>query len=187
MLYQLELLRFQKKKVVDIVKPTVQRGAWYAHSESVLQAMLCSKLEEERRFAVKKILNIRGQGDDETQVGDNRVRYRITPDINWKATKLANLIEWKEGTTEPVLTCHLTTKQVKQFVVSPMIVPDWPSHTQSVERLVKRVTEASGHVYSHARRDAYIRGQEVSAQLMSSNRSKQDMVGLVRFRRPSNI
>jgi hypothetical protein len=186
-LYQLELLRFQKKKVVDIVKPTVQRGAWYAHSESVLQAMLCSEVAEERKFAVDKIVNIRGHGEDDTQVGDNSVRYRITPDINWKSTKLADLIKWKENVTEPALTCHLTTTQVKQFVVKPMIVPDWPSHTQSVERLVKKVTEAAGHVYSHARRDAYIRGQEVSAELMSSNRSKQDMVGMVRFRKASNI
>ena len=63
MLYQLELLRFQKKKVLDIVKPTVQRGAWYAHPESVLQAMLCSEVNEERKFAFDMILNIMGEGD----------------------------------------------------------------------------------------------------------------------------
>ena len=82
---------------------------------------------------------------------------------------------------------HLTTEQVKQFATQPMTVPDWPSHTQSVERLVKKVTEAAGHVYSHARRDAYIRGQEASAELMSSNRSKQDMVAMAKFRKAGNV
>ena len=130
-LYQLELLRFQKKKVLDIVKPTVQRGAWYAHSESVLQAMLCSEVDEERRFAIDMILKIRGEGEDDNQVGDTSVRYRITPKVTWKAAKLTDLIDWNENVTEPVLTCNLTTKQVKQFAAQPMTVPDWPSHTQS--------------------------------------------------------
>ena len=153
----------------------------------MLKAMLCSEVDEERKFAIEMILKIRGEGDDDNQVGDTSVRYRITPEVNWKATKLAGLIDWKESVTEPVLTCTLTTEQVKQFAAQPMTVPDWPSHTQSVERLVKKVTEAAGHVYSHARRDAYIRGQEASAELMSSNRSKQDMVGMVKFRKAGNV
>ena len=55
-LFQLELLRLQSKKTLDIVMPTVRRGAWYAHSESVLQAMLCSDVEEGWKFAVDKIV-----------------------------------------------------------------------------------------------------------------------------------
>ena len=181
-LYQLELLRSQNKKVIGIVMPTVKRGAWYAHPESVLQTMLCSEVEQERRFAVDKIVELRGEGDEDTQVGDRSVRDRKAHDINEHATKLADLIDWSEKLTEPPLTCSLTTKNIKEFVASPMKVPDWPSHTQSVERLVKRVTEASAHVYSHGRRDGYIRSQEASAELMSKNRSKQDMVSLVKFR-----
>lgn len=110
------------------------------------------------------------------------MRDRKTLVINEHATKLADLIDWSEKLTEPPLTCSLTTKNIKKFVASPMKVPDWPSHTQSVERLVKRVTEASAHVYSHGTRDGYIRSQEASAELMSRNRSKQDMVFLVKFR-----
>lgn len=181
-LYQLELLRSQDKKVIDIVMPTVKRGAWYAHPESVLQTMLCSEVEQERRFAVEKIVELRGEGDEDTQVGDRSLRDRKARDINEHATKLADLIDWSETLTEPPLTCSLTTKNIKEFVASSMKVPDWPSHTQSVERLVKRVTEASAHVYSHERRDGYIRSQEASAGLMSTNRSKQDIVSLVKFR-----
>ena len=58
-LYQLKLLRSQKKKVINIVMPTVKRGAWYAHPESVLQTMLFSEVEEDRKFAVDKIVEIR--------------------------------------------------------------------------------------------------------------------------------
>ena len=55
-LYKLELLRLQSKKTLDIVMPSGRRGAWYAHSESVLQAMLCSDVEEGWKFAVDKIV-----------------------------------------------------------------------------------------------------------------------------------
>ena len=58
-----------------------------------------------------------------------------------------------------------------------------PYHT-GVERIVKKVTEAAAHVYSHERRDGYVRSHEVSAELMARNRSKQDLVNLVKFRRP---
>ena len=63
----------------------------------------------------------------------------------------------------------------------PMQVPDWPSHTQSVERCVKITTEAAGHVFSQQRRDVYIRGQMVSRGLMSTNKSKKDLFDLLNF------
>lgn len=143
--------------------PTVKRGAWCAHPESLLQTILCSEVEQERRFAVDKIVELREEEDEDTQVGDRSVRDRKALDINEHATKLADLIDWSEKLTEPPLTCPLTTKNIKEVVAYPMKVPDRPSHTQNVERLVKRVTEASAHVYSHGRRGGYIRSQGASA------------------------
>ena len=64
---------------------------------------------------------------------------------------------------------------------------NWSSHTQSVERIVKKVTEAAAHVYTHERRNGYVRSQQVSAELMSRNRSKQDLVNLVKFRKSDGI
>ena len=81
-LFQLQLLKGQCEKVKKIVMPTVCRSAWYGHSECVLQAMLCSEEEQERRDAVEKILKIRGKGDENTQIGDSSVRSRKTPSIN---------------------------------------------------------------------------------------------------------
>ena len=130
-----------------------------------------------------KIVELRGDGDEEVQRGDDSVRDRKTPNINENATKLADLIDWKvEEVTEPPLTCSLTTMELQPLIASPIVVPAWPSHTQSVERLVKRVTEASAHVFSHERRDGFIRSQEASSELMPRNRSKQDLVNLAKYR-----
>lgn len=180
-LYQLELLRTQSKNVLDIVMPTIRRSAWYAHSEAILQAMLCSKNTEERKEAITRILKIRGEGDEVTQVGDSSIRVRKTPEINPHADQLANLITWNLDVTEPPLTCNLTSATIKEFLNYPMEVPPWTSHTQSVERCVKLVTEAAGHVYTHERRESYIRAQLASRHLMSRNRSKKDMANLVQM------
>jgi hypothetical protein len=176
-LYQLQLLKLQQKAVVDVVLPTIQRSAWYAFSESIIQTLLCSDDIEERRAGVQKILDLRG-GDDDS-LGDLSVRSRKTPIINPEASSLLELIDWSDGVYEPPLTCNLSTQEVKKFISEPMQVPQWPCHGQSIERCVKQVTEAAGKVYTHEKREGYIRGQEVSRQLMSKNESKQDLMKLV--------
>jgi hypothetical protein len=181
LLFQLQLLKHQAPLVVDLVLPTMQRSAWYGHSEAVLQAMLCSEEEEERRQAINIIRKVRGEGDVDSQLGDMSVRPRKTPNINANASSLVELIEWKNDVHEPPLTCNLTTTEVMKFTEMPMEVPDWSSHTQSVERCVKMTTEASTHVFSQERRDVYIRGQMVSRDLMSRNRSKKDMFQMINF------
>ena len=64
-----------------------------------------------------------------------------------------------------------------------MNVPNWPSHTQSIERCVKMVTEAVSKVFSHEKRDGLIRAQVVSRNIMSVNRSKQDLVKMAKSRK----
>ena len=80
------------------------------------------------RFAVNKICSLRGPGDESTQIGNSCVRNRKTPTINFNSKKLADLIDWTSGVTEPPLTLTLMTMELRQ--------------------LVKRVTEAAAHVYT---------------------------------------
>ena len=75
------------------------------------------------------------------------VRTKITPKNNHDARTLYDLIDWT-SISEPPLTCNKTTGCLKSFIDYPMQVPDWPSHTQSIERCVKMVTETAGFVYS---------------------------------------
>ncbi|KAG7177463.1 hypothetical protein Hamer_G029197, partial [Homarus americanus] len=73
--------------------------------------------------------------------------------INVNATKLSELVDLSLEVLEPPLTTSLTSQELRNLKETPMQVPKWPSHTQSVERCVKMVTEAAGHVYSHERRE----------------------------------
>lgn len=176
-LFQLQQVRLQNKAVMDVVLPTIKRSAWYAFSEMIIQTLLCSDDSKERKAGVQKIVDLRGRDDD--ILGDLSVRPRNTPSINLSASSLLELIDWSCGVYEPPLTCKLTTSEVKKFIDKPMVVPQWPCHGQSIERCVKQVTEAAGRVYSHEKREGYIRGQEASRRLMSKNESKQDLLKLI--------
>ncbi|KAG7174747.1 hypothetical protein Hamer_G032056, partial [Homarus americanus] len=77
----------------------------------------------------------------------------LLPPINVNATKLSELVDLSLEVLEPPLTTSLTSQELRNLKETPMQVPKWPSHTQSVERCVKMVTEAAGHVYSHERRE----------------------------------
>ena len=137
-LFQLKQLKYQEE-VIAILK-TVKRSAWFAFSECIIQTLLCSNNEEERKLGVQKVLEISGKGDDNTQFGNNSVRCRKIPSINIDADNLMDLIEWKDSVYEPLLTTFLTTHEVKEILYKPMVVPDWPCHSQSIERCVKQVS-----------------------------------------------
>ena len=94
--------------------------------------MISSEDKEEREFAVKTILKLRGRKKE----GDLSPRARKHPELNLEATNLQELISWK-GAKEPVLTCKLSREELLQFREVKMEVPYYPVHTQAIERAVK--------------------------------------------------
>ncbi|KAG7156855.1 hypothetical protein Hamer_G027952, partial [Homarus americanus] len=79
LLFQLQLVRTQRKVVRDIVLPVARRSAWNARSEAVLQAMPCSQCTNLRTEAVEVILKIRGTLIDDDQLGDCSFHSRKVP------------------------------------------------------------------------------------------------------------
>ena len=59
-LEQLHLILKQDKQVQKIVLPRLESTAWWASPEMVLQSVLCSNSVDDRMFAVRKILEVRG-------------------------------------------------------------------------------------------------------------------------------
>lgn len=90
-LFQMRLVRLQKKAVIDVVYPTIQRSAWYTFSKMIIQTLLCSDCSEGRKAGVQKIVYVM-VGYDET-MGDLSIRPRKTPSINPSATTQLELID----------------------------------------------------------------------------------------------
>lgn len=129
---------------------------------------------------MERILTVRGEGDPNIQLSDASVRIR-TPDVNCDASGIGDLISWSKGVLEPPPTCSLSTSEVKNFINAPMEVPNWHSNTQSIERLVQMVTEASVKYFSQEKRDGGIRAQETSRKLISKYYSDQNLGTLAKF------
>ena len=173
-LTHLTLLKLQSPEVQAVLLPYLRTSAWYAHSKSILQTLLASEDPKERDFAVKKILKIRGSQD----VGKTQPRKRKLPELKEDATKLQDLIKWDRA-QEPLLTCTLTRKEIKEFYVKPMEVPYQCGHTQPIERAVKEVTAASSSVYGEERRDGWIRSRAANREIMPMCSTKRDLFGLL--------
>ena len=171
-LEQVMLVREQEHNVQEIVWPFVASSSWFAHSENILQTLVCSDSEEERQFGVKKILEIRADKEQ----GDMSVRPRRTPELNTSATSLTNLIYWdRERLHEPPLTCSLTKQELIKLLDHPMKVPYFPCHGQCVERVVKQVTKASAAVHGEERRDGFVRAAEAQRRLVPTRNTKKDL------------
>ena len=163
-------------QVKTVVHPVLQRGAWHAHSENLLLSLLGSEDIEERKLAVEKIKEIRG--DDEYR--DKSVREFHVPQLNFEADSMFNLIDLSEGQLfEPVLTCHVQTLQLEQYIDEPFPQPEADCHTQCCERAVKETTIAAGKVFGFERRDGYIRAKMKSRDLVKEVKSKKALAGML--------
>ena len=168
----LRLLRQQCPEVNEIVTPHVKSGAWFAHTEPLLLSLLASSDKEEREFAVDKLLELRGGAE----LGDKSRRERRTPNINMGARTLRELINWEQEVIhEPIFTCDLTSQELLNIKDEPLVVPDYPLHTQSVERAVKEVTQASSAVCGSEKRDGFIKARIAHREVMPKFISKKDM------------
>ena len=170
-LKQLSLVRALDQEIQLIVMPHVMSTAWNAHSEHILQTMLASTDRSEREFAIHKILAIRGSN----KLGDRQPRARKTPQINTEATRLQDLIDWSTDIHEPVLTCHIPSENLSNYLEKEMTVPKFPVHGQSIERCVQAVTRACGAVFGEDRRDGFIHASLAHRRLAPSLESKQDL------------
>ena len=162
------------EEIQDVVKRKVEDGAWMAHSEIVLLSLLASDEEEERRFAVKKLIAIRG----ESEYGDTSNRPFTVPKLNWSAKKLEEIIDWSSA-TESILTAKLSKDEIRGFLDHPFTMKAYPCHTQSVERLVKEVSVASAQVFGAERRDGYVLARCNARKLVPKVDRKADFDALL--------
>ena len=76
----------------------------------------------------------------------DRLRKFVVPKINFKAKFYFEMADLDLGEKmEPPLTKELSDEETNNAVDNPLILPAYPCHTQSVERVVGLVSEAAKH------------------------------------------
>ncbi len=127
----------QDENTKNIVQRSIQRNAFFAHSENLLLAQLASENKSERSDAVHKILRIRDQ------IPNAGIRRFEVPDINFNARKWTAIIADDSNSTEPPITANMNEDELKSIIDNRLDVPKFKCHTQMVERGVKEVTRVS--------------------------------------------
>ncbi|KAG7172364.1 hypothetical protein Hamer_G031161, partial [Homarus americanus] len=150
---ELEFIKAQRTKAEG--QGSMQMGS-IDYSETKKQIANAKKREQIREREQKKKMKSEEAIQREEELCQDVYHFFDIPPINVNATKLSELVDLSLEVLEPPLTTSLTSQELRNLKETPMQVPKWPSHTQSVERCVKMVTEAAGHVYSHERREGYL-------------------------------
>ena len=103
------------------------------------------------------------------------MRTFIIPSLNFQSENYVEMINWDDvRITEPPLTICMTDEIVYMCVQQKLQVPNFPCHTQAVERAVKVVTEAAVNCFGHESRHGWILNVMNSQKMKPSFQSKQD-------------
>ena len=165
-------------QVREIVIPVIQHNAFGAHHESILAAMVSSTNLNHNELAWRRILRSREQS-----VSDERIRQLRVPKLNINANSFIDLIDWTDATiSEQSFTYSVTTNEMKEMIDSKAFfefkIPELICHTQSVERHIKLVTEASSLVCNHESRKGLIRNKLSSRATMPCFNAKSQYMTL---------
>ena len=105
----------------------------------------------------------------------DKLRKFVVPKINFKANFYFDMTDLdSEEKMEPPLTMELTDEEINSAVETPVILPAYPCHTQSVERAVGLVSESGKHRVGFVNRHRWILNTLASREERKTFNSKKD-------------
>ena len=95
MFQAIQLVKDMDKNTKRIVKPIIQRNAYFAHSESILISMISDENETMRELGWRRIKKFRDERKG--------LRSFAVPKLNFSCSHYSQMIEWNTA-SEPPLT-----------------------------------------------------------------------------------
>jgi hypothetical protein len=142
--------------------------------------MLCNEDPKIRAEAVDKIVALRNGSD----FGDTSVCiFRALP-LNLNAKRYVDLFNWNSNdhiVTKSILTCSLSITALNQIQTEKLVLPPFPSHTQSVERVIREITSAYSQVAGFHGRDGFICARYASRLILPKADTKKDFEAMVKM------
>ena len=103
-----------------------------------------------------------------------KIRKFKIPALNWSAEAWWEIIDWGQvQVVEPSILSRIGTDKLDQTVLNPITFPDFPCHSQSVERAVKLVPEAASKACGPDRRHIHIASVIASRKARKPFKSKK--------------
>lgn len=153
------LVKFSREipcqRSLKIVQDSIKLNCYAAHCENLLYAMFFDDRPEIRELAVRRIQRAR-----ETRSASVRKFIKPAKLLNFEATDYNFLIQWQKiekYTPPPLLEMFATETLFGMIKTKPKPESIFPPHSQSVERMIRVVSDVSTLVIGKDKRDSYIR------------------------------
>ena len=165
----IQLVNDQPLHVQAVVKPAIQRNAYFAEPGIMLTSMLEDPDMEVRRSGIEMTKKARSKPPKVPKSKFLKgMRKHAIPNLNWNASKWTDIVDLKKVKIwEPRILSKLSEKQLEDAMETPHCFPKYPCHSQTVERMVKLVTEVSGEVYGEKKQ------QEKAIAVLASRKSRK--------------
>ena len=163
--------KLEFKDIAKIAQKNINGNSFCLLPENMLHSMVLSNIEETRLKGFNIILALRNFKQSNVFQAEKKI-----PPVDWTAKHWSSLIDFSDLSTlrEPVGTLQFSLDQIQDFITDKTVpnIAEFPSHTQSVERAVKLVTEASTIVYGFDNRHKTILTKILSRKLRPNFASK---------------
>ena len=171
--------RYLPEDLRIIIDPVIQRNGYFGSTENILLCMMYDNRKHIRTLAFKRILRARKATNKQSES-----RTYSIPPLNFKAEDYIDIVDWSNcAVIEPPITAHMLSDDKLERLAKGeesqdlvFHIPNFPCHTQAVERAVKMVTEASARVCGHERRDGHIRVKIESRKEVTNFNTKSDFL-----------
>ena len=131
--------------------------------------------EEDEELPEEEDDAFRWEPSEYKSVTSSTVRKFFIPTLNFAAETYPELIDWEVAKlTEPPLTLDLNEAELLAIKETPFEVPNYPCHTQAVERGVKLVSEASAAAIGQEAREGFICQRIKERKVLNKFESKKD-------------
>src|SRR6218665_338321 len=148
--------RYLPEVIKAVIDPVIQCNGFFGHPENILLGMISDTRKHICALGLRRILKSRNDSHPENGVG-----AFVIPELNFAASDYIDLIDWQNlSITEPPVLSTLSRTDLEEIIASDCVpvfqFPKFPCHTQSVERSVKLVTEASAAEVGQTSRHGFI-------------------------------
>ena len=117
--------------------------------------------------------------EDSDELPEYQVRTFRVPKLNIQASTYVDMVDLEGQLYEPPLTMRFSDDEIKRCIDTPLIVPNYPNHTQAVERAVKLTTEAASRVTGFEQRHGMICQRIKARKMIPKFKSKKDALPLL--------
>ena len=165
----MQLVREEPLEVQIVVKPVIQRNAYFAEPGIMLTSMLEDPDAGVREEAIAMVKKARSNPPKAPRSKYLKgMRKHEVPPLNWDAAKWTEIVNMENlKIWEPRILQKLSLDRVEAALEEPMCFPKYPCHSQIVERMVKLVTEVSHEVYGEKKQ------QEKVVAVLASRKNRK--------------